>query len=311
MITRPKFTILGCGPIGAIFATSISRHSNEVTIIDNNEPHLQKICSNGLEVIAKGSSKKVRFANCHRSLDELSDHSYDYLVVSLKTPVMERLIPKIAALVQKETRIISLQNGIGTEDFLSGHFGSKRVFRIIVNFAGILAEPGIIRQTFFHPPNYIGACTKNSAAHAEELASFLTNAKLDTVFTEDIKKHAWEKTAMNVAMSSVSALTGLDMKQAMEFKPTRDLVITLLEEIVRVGHDNKINWEVGYIEKAVKYMEGAGHHMPSMRLDLENKKETELNHLNQQVLNAVRSNNAGTLECITNLIRGIERSQRN
>src|SRR3989338_8423330 len=305
---NPGFLILGCGPIGGIFAASISGRAGRVTIADANEPHVRKIRKDGLKVIFERETKVVCPAACYTSLEDAKGDVCDYLVVALKTPAMEKVIPPAARLVSKGTKIISLQNGIGTEDFLAEYFGRERVFRIVVNYAGAFVEPGIVKQGFFHPPNYLGACTEKNIGEAEKLSEFLTVAGCRTEFTKKIEKYEWAKSGMNAAMGSVSAVTGLNMKEAMELGQTRNIITKILEEIIRTAAAKGVALEDNYLEDSLHYLEGAGPHLPSMRLDLLNKQQTEINFLNQKILDAANQFKIPVpfLECITCLIRGIK-----
>jgi 2-dehydropantoate 2-reductase len=308
----PSFIILGCGPVGGIFAAFAAPHAERMAAVDANDVHLQKIRESGLKIVIRDELKTTRFDGLCRSLSDAGDLSYDYLVIALKTPVMERVIPIIAPEVPKGVKILSVQNGIGTEDFLAGYFEPRHVFRMVVNYAGTILEPGVIKQTFFHPPNYVGAYAKESTAEAKMLADFLTKAGLDTEFTEEIRRYEWEKTILNATGSSISALSGLDLKQMMAFAPTRRLAENLLKEAICVGANQKIGLRGDYLDRAMHYLDSAGPHIPSMRIDLENRQETEINFLNQKIIDAGKGSNIPTpfLEGITSLIRGTEDSHR-
>lgn len=308
-----SFIILGCGPIGGIFATSVASRAEKTAVVDAWREHADKIRTDGLKVVIDRNTRTTKFQDVFYSIDDIVDFSYDYLVVSLKTPIMERVIPPAADSIPERVKIISLQNGIGTEDFLAKHFGPERVFRVVVNYAGTSVGPGVVEQTFFHSPNYIGACSDESFSQARTLADFLTSVDMTTEFSEAIKNHEWRKAAMNVAMSSVSALTSLNMKEVMSHDITRQLVIALLQEVMLVGKNDEIDFGNEYFDQSLKYLDDAGPHMPSMRTDLDNNRETEINFLNQKILDVALSLNAHVpfLECITSLIRGCEMKNKN
>lgn len=302
-----SFLILGCGPIGGIFAAFASPHAERIAVIDANEAHLQKIRQEGLKVILPDGTRNVSFASSHRDIGEIREFFYDYLVVALKTPVMEEVIPSVAHMVPEKTVVVSLQNGIGTEDFLADHFGVGRVVRIVVNYAGALIEPGVVKQTFFNPPNYIGAHDARAKGMAKELASFLTMAALATEFTDELERYEWEKSALNVAMSSISAITGLNMQEVMASPNPRGLLVAVLKEITAVARVRGIPLGDAYIQSGLKYFDNAGPHIPSMRLDIEGKRKTEIGFLNHKILEAAYAAGvpAPRLECLTSLIESI------
>ena len=57
--------------------------------------------------------------------------------------------------------IVSMQNGIDNEEFLAKYFKRDRVMRVVVNFAGNMISPGLVKMSFFHKPNHVGClCTE-------------------------------------------------------------------------------------------------------------------------------------------------------
>jgi 2-dehydropantoate 2-reductase len=85
---------------------------------------------------------------------------------------------------------------------------------------------------------------------------------------------------MNACMNPVCALTGLTMAQAMNDPIVFQVVEALAKECVKVARANEIVLGWDYYPKAIEYMRNAGDHKPSMLIDIENKRITEIDFIN-------------------------------
>jgi 2-dehydropantoate 2-reductase len=168
-----------------------------------------------------------------------------------------------------EQKMLVIQNGIDNEDKVAEKFGPDAVMRFVINYAGMIIEPGKIKFSFFHPPNYLGVLSSSNEKLGKDVAGILTDSGLKTDFVDDIKKYEWKKTILNAALMPVCATTGLTMKEAMTTGETRFLCEQILSESIQVA--KKVGYEYGddFFENSLAYLSGAGHHKPSTSLDLE------------------------------------------
>jgi len=89
---------------------------------------------------------------------------------------------------------------------------------------------------------------------------------------------------MNACMNPVCAVTGMTMAEAMRDPIVFQLVDQLAKESIRVARANEIalGWE--YYPYAINYMKNAGDHKPSMLMDIENKRRTEVDFINGKIV---------------------------
>ncbi|MFQ6001505.1 MAG: ketopantoate reductase family protein, partial [Anaerolineae bacterium] len=168
---------------------------------------------------------------------------------------------------------------------------------------------GEIWMSFFNKPNYIGVLTPKAEPLAREIADMMTEAKLDTEFTSDIKKHEWEKTILNASLSPVCALARKTMKEMMEFEPTRSLVEETLREGIEVAAADGVTFDEGFFDHCVQYLKKAGYHKTSMHVDIEQHSPTEIDWLNGKIVERGLKHGLETPynTTLTALIRGLER----
>ena len=306
---KKRFAVIGAGPIGGIMGAHLKRAGHDVLLVDILRDHLQEIGRKGLTITGV-REMNVSFPeeDLLLSIDELAGREVDFLFISVKASIMPRILPPVANVLGEETILVSLQNGLDTEDFIAEAFGRERTLRVVVNYAGNLVGNGLVRLSFFNAPNYVGMLDAGAEEAARELAVIISGAELETEFTREIKKYEWEKTILNAALSPVCALTRRTMKQMMELDYTRALVKAILVEGFEVAAANGIDFDEDFLTHCMGYLDKAGHHKTSMHVDVENRNPTEIGFLNEKIVEYGASNGIPTPynSTIVDLIRGAE-----
>ena len=176
--------------------------------------------------------------------------------------------------------VVSWQNGIDTEQVLAKVLGKKPVMRAVVNYGCSLKQPGHVYMPFHHPPHYIQELEQSSTPVAKAIADLLGRCGLVTRHTDQIVSMVWRKGILNACMNPVCAVTGMTMAQAMNDPIVFQLVDALIKECVRVARANEISLGWEFYPYCMEYMKSAGDHKPSMLMDIENKRRTEIDFIN-------------------------------
>ncbi|MGD8505284.1 MAG: ketopantoate reductase C-terminal domain-containing protein, partial [Candidatus Bathyarchaeota archaeon] len=94
-----------------------------------------------------------------------------------------------------------------------------------------------------------------------------------------IKKDVWKKTILNSALCSICAVTRQTMKEAMESDHTRRLAVKILEEGLKVAKADGYDFGKDALNRFASYLEKGGAHKPSMLIDVENRRSTEVDFM--------------------------------
>ncbi|MCK4835060.1 MAG: 2-dehydropantoate 2-reductase [Candidatus Aminicenantes bacterium] len=279
---KKKILVIGLGPIGGIFACHLRASGHHVYGIDIWKDHIENIRQQGI-LIEKLVTLQAHLNEVQTGIEDLKEQAFDYVVISIKTPYMQALIPEIRKLKGRFT-VVSLQNGIDNEEYLADFFNPDRVLRIVINYAGNIISPGKISMSFFHKPNYVGGVSKeNNSEAAKEMARLLSAASLETEFAVDIKKFTWKKAILNSVLAPISALLGMTMAEVMTCRETRSLVELLLKEGLAVAGHMGFDYGENFFQQSMDYLSGAGHHKPSMLIDIEKGNPTEIDYINGKI----------------------------
>jgi len=278
---KPTIGIIGLGPIGSILAAHLAKGGESVVVEDAMPNILSRVKKDGLNV--SGATKiTVKIDNIANSISELAQFSPEIIFIVTKACYLKPILPEIKQIYKPKMKIVSFQNGLGNEQFIAEELGIDTAYRVVINFTGDLVSRGNVIMNWLVPPNYIGALHKGRYTIDETtkyIASTLTAAGLDTEVSPDIKKGVWEKTILNAALCSICAVTGQTMKEAMEFPHSRSLAIKILEEGLKVAKADGHDFGPNAIAKFTSYLEKGGAHKPSMLIDVENKRPTEVDFL--------------------------------
>jgi len=277
---KPKsFAIVGAGPVGCIVAAFLAKGGYEVTLCDVVPDLLAPAIDPGIKIEGSENLQQGVTRTCP-SVDELAEHKPDVIFITVKANALPLIASALESFCDDDTLIISWQNGIDTELELAKVLGRKTVMRAVVNYGCGLAGPAHVMMPFHHPPHFIQEMDPESARAAQAIAGVLTECGLGTEHTDQIISMVWRKGILNACMNPVCAVTGLTMAQSMTDPIVFGIVDALIKECVKVARANEIDLGWDFYPHAIEYMSNAGNHKPSMLMDIENKRRTEIDFIN-------------------------------
>ena len=281
---RPRsFAVVGAGPVGCIVAAFLAKGGYEVTLCDVF-PELLKPALNPGIIIEGAEHLQQAVARTCPSVDDLAEHLPDVIFLTVKANALPLISSAIEGFYREGIYVISWQNGIDTEAVIAQTLGAKPVMRAVVNWGCGLVKPGHVHMAFHHPPHLLQELDPASAAEARAVAKILTECGLPTSHTNNINSMVWRKAILNSSMNPVCAVTGLTMAQAMSDPIVLQIVESLVKECIAVARANEIELGWNYYPQAIEYMKKAGDHKPSMLIDIENKRRTEIDFMNGKIV---------------------------
>ncbi len=309
-MSNRKIGIIGAGPVGSIMAAYLARKGEDVFLVDIKQELIAAIEAGGITVTGVGDNFTAHLKGTGYFAASIERFHVDWIFIAVKANFLESLMEEIKLFHRPEQKVLIVQNGIDNEDRAAEVFGKDNVLRFVINYAGMIDEPGTVRMSFFNAPNYIGALSKKNESEAKAMAEVISGSGLETVFVPDIKKYEWKKTILNAGLMPVCASTGLTMKEAMGLEETRFLCEKILAESIAVAQTVGYEYEENFLENALSYLSKAGHHKPSTSLDLEAGNPIE--YIFQPIIDYGKKTGVPTpfLESLTKVMRALEHQQR-
>ena len=274
-----SFAVIGAGPVGCIVAAFLAKGGYEVTLCDVVPDLLKPALDPGI-IIEGIEDVRQKISKTCTTIDELAEHDPDVIFITVKANALPLIASAIEGFYHEGMYIVSWQNGIDTELELAKILGKLPVMRAVVNYGCALLGPAHVRMPFHHPPHYIQELDPASRREANVVAETLKNCGLPTDHTDQIISMVWRKTVMNASMNPVCAVTGLTMSRVMNDPIVYQIVDALVKECLTVCRANEISVGWDYYPHAMDYMRNAGDHKPSMLMDIEAGRRTEIDFMN-------------------------------
>jgi len=280
-----KIGIIGMGPVGQIMAVHAQEAGYDIAICDIDKLKVNIIRKEGIHL--SGSIKKsCKLENIFSSIADLMSYKPDVIIFSIKSYQLPHVINEIQKGDHEEFKAISAQNGIDTEKMLAETFGDQLTYRMVINYAGNLNAPNVVDVTFFNPPNYIAYLDDHQKEFATGFAEAMSSVKLDTeaITSAEMKRQVWKKTILNSSLSAFCGITRLNMKEVMDTPDSVRVVKEITRESVKVAEAEGVHFDDDFVNTCMEYLNKAGHHYPSLAVDLMNNQTTEIDYLNGMIV---------------------------
>ncbi|MFO7874966.1 MAG: 2-dehydropantoate 2-reductase [Desulfovermiculus sp.] len=280
---QPKtFAVIGAGPVGSIVAAHLAHKGYKVVLCDIAEHLLAPAQDPGI-IIEGAIELQQKIEHVCNDVEQLAEYSPDAVFVTVKANSLPLLSSSLEIFQDQNASIVSWQNGIDTEMVIAETLGREKVMRAVVNWGCGLAAPGRVHVGFHHPPHFVQEMDPNFQQPAQAVASALTASGLETIHTDQIVSMVWRKSIMNASMNPVCATTGMTMAEAMNDPIVYQTINSLVKESIRVARANEIFLGWDYYSYCMGYLKNAGHHKPSMLMDIEAKRRTEIDFMNGKI----------------------------
>jgi 2-dehydropantoate 2-reductase len=290
-----EIIILGAGAIGSLYGAKLAA-GNDVTLIARAK-HAAAIGANGLRI--EGLESQVVKLRAVTALETIGPNAL--VLVTTKVPDTAAALAAIADLVRGDTTIVSLQNGLESEEIARRVLGNRGVvLRAVTQFGAIFKSPGVIQ---FMARGYTSL---ERSERSEPIATVLTAAGLDCRFSPDIARDVWHKLLINCVVNPITTILGCEVGGIAnpQLDPLKQLVIA---ECIAVAATQGVTLETGILTEIDDRFRPS-HNINSMLQDLRRGRMTEIDHLNGAVaaLGARQGIDCSVNAALTSIIKAME-----
>lgn len=200
----------------------------------------------------------------------------DLIIFGTKYNGLASAIETARPFVGENTVVMSLLNGVASEDMLSAAYGPEKVLYAIAHGMDALREG---RNVEYANMGFIefGEADGKETPRVQQIAQFLAAAGVPVKTTTHIQSLFWGKLMTNVGVNqTVAAYQGCyrDIQLPGE---ARDTMIAAMREVMAVSQKNGVNLTEADFEKWIRIIGTVSpDSYPSMRQDTLAKRETEV-----------------------------------
>src|SRR5207244_10246357 len=112
---------------GSYYGAKLAYGGSDVHFLMRGD--LGEVRQAGIYVRGQGENFRVEKVNCYNSTKEIGP--CDLVLIAVKATSNRELVDLVPPLLHEQTMLLTLQNGLGNEEILAEHFGTKRVLGAI------------------------------------------------------------------------------------------------------------------------------------------------------------------------------------
>lgn len=275
--------IAGAGAIGSRIGYMLQKTNHCVTLIDPWREHINYIEKYGLKMDDSGKRLVIPFKSIHtddiRSCQDML--SFDVIILTVKANQLEQMLEALQPVLTPTTYVLCLLNGIGYENLIESYTQRENIIIGTTMWAATMEGPGLIRLygtglIELEQPNI------RNEGMVKKLVEALEEAKLNPVYSHNIKESIWRKTCLDGALNPLSAL--LECNLFTLGNTSEGMIKEIIREFVSVGEAEGFTLDEADIFKEAQTafdIAGVGFHFPSMYQDLVvRNRRTEIDYLN-------------------------------
>ncbi len=278
-----RIAMMGSGGVGGYFGGRMTAAGCDVTFIARGR-HLEAIRKHGLRI----KSRDMDDVCIHpaKATDDPADVGVvDYVILGVKLWDTENAGRAILPMVGPQTTVLSLQNGVESDDILESFVGAEPIIGGVAFIASSIGEPGVIKHIGAMQRVVVGERPGGSSARVKALHDAMRKAGIDAEISDAIEQVIWEKFVFLVGLSATTTYLRTTLGPVREDPGSRELLLNIMRETVAVGRAQGIDLPAGYAEDRLAFADGLPIDMTSsMHHDLENENPLELAWLSGAVV---------------------------
>ena len=273
--------IIGAGGVGSVFGGRLAAAGHDVWLVHRRRQVVEALRRDGLQLETPDSSERIAV---HATDDTREVGPVDLVLILTKSTDTRAAAESARCLVDSQTLVVTLQNGLGNLETIAEVLGVERTLLGVTYVGAALVGPGHARLTAAGKTS-VGEPHSTRTDRVERLAHSMSLAGLPTEATDGLWEMIWAKLVINAALNATCALTGASGESALRSPAAYDLLGLLAEETAAVAHALGIRLPYADpAERVRQHCRDVGASKPSMLQDMERQRPTEIDAINGAVV---------------------------
>lgn len=232
MLPNFRIVVVGSGAIGCYYGGKLAHFGRDVHFLMRS--NYEAVRKRGLRIRGKGENIHIPKVNAYRSPEPIGP--CDLVVVALKTTSNAELPALIAPLLGEKTIILTLQNGLGNEEFLAQHFGPERILGGLCFICLSHLAPGVIER-YDRGRITLGEFARHPLPRTHDIAWEFKRSGVVCSVMADLALERWRKLVWNISFNGLSiAAGGIDTAAILADDGLRQLVVELMDETIAIAN---------------------------------------------------------------------------
>lgn len=277
-----RIGIMGAGALGGYFGGRLAAAGYDFSLIARGA-HLAAMQANGLQI--KSPLGDLHVQEIVATDDPAHVGVVDVVMLMVKNYDVEQAARAMAPMLGPDTMVTTFQNGVSAPSILGDIIGADKVVPGVARIPANISAPGVISHTAENDLMTFGEVDGMLSDRVQRFHDALAAAGTTPKISEDILHELWSKFIAQAALSSMSALTRLDIGPLRKNAASRDLFLAAMRETEAVGCAVVADLPEGLVESNWDFLMGFPPTMhASMLDDLLRGKKIEVGSMSGEVV---------------------------
>ena len=287
-----RIAVMGAGGLGGNYGARLQAAGNDVCYIARGA-NLAGLREGGLTVASEALGD-IRLEAVQASDDPGAIGPVDVVLFTTKLYGLEAAAEAAEPLLGPQTAVISLLNGIDSEDRMIPILGRAHVVGGVADTTAHLLAPGRVRHVSGPQRIAIGEMDGRMTPRLDAFREAAEAAGIECVVSDDIRRLLWGKFVMLAGVGGVSALARVPVGGVRDEAELRALADVAMAEIVAVGTAEGIDLD-GALEVGAAFIANAAWDLdPSLLVDLNHGRRMEVEWFSGGILRLGRLHGIAT-----------------
>jgi 2-dehydropantoate 2-reductase len=284
-----RYGIVGSGALGGYYGAKLAKAGCDVHFLMRSD--LDAVLRDGLTIRSKDGDFHLPRVHARGTPGEIGP--CDVVLIALKTTSNTALPDLIPPLLGPETTLVTLQNGLGNEEFLASHFGAPRVMGGLCFVCLNRTAPGVIEH-FGHGTLSIGEFKGPPQDRTMRVVSDFLRAGIEAKAVQSLITERWRKLVWNIPFNGLGIAAAANVAEVLENEhlhaAARDLMAEVIDAAGKLGYAIRLD----FIEHQIARSLPMGGYRSSSQIDYEAGREVEVESIWGEPLRQARAAGAAT-----------------
>lgn len=263
-----KVILCGLGAIGTIYADKLEKYDAKNLKVLVDESRYERYSKN--PVIFNG-----RALNFEYVLPSEEDFKADLIILATKFAGLKDAIKNIKNFVKEDTVILSLLNGVTSEDIIADDYGKdKMLYSYFIGHSSVRCGNSVTHDDV---NTIVFGAENNLSENVVAVKNFFDKVGINYKIPDDIKRSMWLKFMLNVSANQPTAILRMTFGDMFENTHFMKFAENIMREVQSVAKAEGIQNTETMVDEALKHlMTMTPEGKTSMLQDVEAGRKTEV-----------------------------------
>jgi 2-dehydropantoate 2-reductase len=267
-----RIAVVGSGAIGCYYGAKLAHSGRDVHFLMRGD--VEEIRESGLSLRCKEGNLRVPKIKHYASSGAIGP--CDLVLIAVKATSNADLVELIPPLLHEKTMLLTLQNGLGNEEFLAEHFGADRVLGGLCFVCLNRVSRGVIEE-YGYGHLTIGEFKGGPLPRTHEVASEFQESVVVCRVLDNLLLERWRKLVWNVPFNGLTITAGgIDTAAVLADDHLRETTLALMDEVIGAANAGGYALPADAAAEQIKRTEAMGAYKPSTLIDFEAGRPLEI-----------------------------------